>query len=93
VTPTPTPPSAIVIGTGDQGAILRDEPGGIIVGFVAEGDTIQVIDGPSELRGSLWWFVRTVEGVEGWLIGNLMATLTPTPSITPTGFATSTPTP
>jgi hypothetical protein len=92
-TPTPTPPSAIVIGTGDQGAILRDEPGGVIVGFVAEGDTILVIGGPNELKGSLWWFVRTVDEIEGWLIGNLMATLTPTPSITPAGLETPTPTP
>jgi hypothetical protein len=71
----------------------------MIVGFLAEGDLLLVLDGPVVEGRRNWWFVRTLEGLEGWMVGNLMATFTPTPSITPTSTitpistATSTPTP
>jgi uncharacterized membrane protein len=90
-TSTPTPPSVVVFGAGDQGALLRDAPGGMIVGFLAEGDLLLVLDGPVVEGRRSWWFVRTVEGLEGWMVGALMATFTPTPSITPTPTITDTP--
>jgi uncharacterized membrane protein len=83
VTSTPTPPSVVVFGAGEQGALLRDAPGGMIVGFLAEGDLLLVLDGPVLEGRSSWWLVRTVDGLEGWMVGNLMATFTPIPSITP----------
>jgi len=93
VTPTPTPPAAVVIGTGGQGAMLRDEPRGAIIGFLAEGDSLLIISGPEEADGDAWWQVRTADGKEGWIVGGILATLTPTPSVTPTFLVTSSPTP
>ncbi len=93
VTSTPTPPSAVVIGTGDQGAMLRDAPGGAIIGFLAEADLLLIISDPEEVDGDTWWHVRTAEGKEGWIVGGILATVTPTPSVTPTLLVTSSPTP
>jgi hypothetical protein len=93
VTSTPTPPSAVVLGAGDIGAVLRDAPEGVIIGFLAEGDLLLMISGPDEVDGIVWWVVRTADGKEGWIVGGLLATLTPTPSITPTFSVTPSPTP
>lgn len=81
-TSTPTPPQAVVIRTGDQGGFLREEPGGAIIGFLIEGDTLLILSGPEELEGRTWWQVRTSAGEVGWLDGTLVATITPTPSLT-----------
>jgi hypothetical protein len=90
-TATPTPPSAIVIRTGGLGAILRDAPDGTDVGFLAEADAVQVIGGPETIEDEIWWQIRTQDGEEGWLLGVLLATLTPTPSATPSLAVSSTP--
>lgn len=87
-TSTPTPPRAVVIRTGGRGAILRQvpSPGGASVGFLAEGDPLEVVGGPEQVGGQLWWEVRAVSGGQpttGWLLGDLLATITPTPSPTP----------
>ena len=76
-TPTPTPPSAVVLGTGAQGAVLRDEPGGAIIGFVSDGDRVLVLGGPELSGARLWWHVRTVDGMEGWLVASFLNTVTP----------------
>jgi len=78
-TATPTPPSAIVLGTGGQGAILRDAPEGTPVGFVAEGELLLVIAGPDLRATGFWWLVLKEDGSQGWLVGDFLATLTPTP--------------
>ena len=75
---TPTPPSAIVLGTNFRGAILRDAPDGLSIDFVAEGERLLVIDGPEQSAGQLWWLVRKEDGAEGWLLGDFLATVTPT---------------
>jgi hypothetical protein len=86
-TPTATPPRGIVIRTGGRGAILREipSPGGASVGFLAEGDTVEVIGGPEQVGVQIWWEVRAVSGGQvttGWLLGDLLGTITPTPSPT-----------
>jgi len=77
---TPTPPSGIVLGTNFQGAILRDAPDGVPVDFVAERELLLVIGGPEQSSGQLWWLVRKEDGAEGWLLGDFLATVTPTGS-------------
>jgi hypothetical protein len=77
---TPTPPRAIVVGTNFQGAILRDGPNGTPLDFVAEGERLLVIGGPEQSAGQLWWLVRKEDGAEGWLVGDFLATVTPTGS-------------
>jgi hypothetical protein len=90
-TSTPTPPQAVVIRTGDQGGYLRDEPGGAIIGFLAEGESLLILSGPEDIDGRSWWQVRTSAGDVGWLDGNLVATITPIPS--PTLISALSPTP
>ena len=77
---TPTPPSAIVLGTNFRGAILRDKPDGAPVDFVAEREPLLIIGGPEPSAGQLWWLVRREDGSEGWLLGDFLATVTPTGS-------------
>jgi hypothetical protein len=76
-TPTHTPPSAIVLGTGLQGAIIRDAPGGNPVDLVSESEQLLVIGGPETLEEQQWWQVRKEDGTEGWLVGRYLATVTP----------------
>ena len=82
---TPTPPSAIVSRTGGIGAIVREtpSPAGVHVGYLQEGNVILVIGGPADVDGVAWWLVRftTEEGelADGWLRGDLLAILTPSP--------------
>jgi hypothetical protein len=84
-TTTSTPPSGVVIRTGGIGAIVRETPGpvGVHVGYLQEGNIILVLSGPLDLDGDVWWLVRFTddEGLtkEGWLLGELLATITPTP--------------
>jgi hypothetical protein len=87
-TPTATPPKGIVVRTGGRGAILRatPSPGGASIGFLAEGDSLEVIGGPVRVDSQTWWEVRAISGGQvktGWLLGDLLATITPTPSPTP----------
>ena len=79
-TRTPTPPRAIVLGTNLQGAILRDAPDGLPVDFVAEREPLLVIGDPAQSAGQQWWLVRKEDGAEGWLLGDFLATVTPTGS-------------
>jgi translation elongation factor EF-Tu-like GTPase len=77
-TPTFVPVQAVVSGTGDQGAFLRDAPGGVWIGSLKEGETVYII-GPAETKdGQVWIHVRTESGQEGWMAVEFCATLTPT---------------
>jgi len=80
---TPTPPPAVIFGTGGLGALLRSEPNGVSLGGLIEGSQVFVLGGPQTAGGQEWWHVRTSFGQEGWVLGVYLATLTPTPSITP----------
>jgi hypothetical protein len=77
---TPTQPPAIVIGTGGLGAFLRESPNGNSVGGLLDGQVVEVIGGPDFVRGELWWHIRTTDGVEGWVLGTYLATVTPVSS-------------
>ncbi len=71
---TPTPegiaPGAMVVVQGTKGAGLniREQPTTYakILGHAKEGTVLQVLDGPRESDGYVWWKVRTPDGVEGW---------------------------
>lgn len=81
-TPTPTPPSGVVVQTGGLGANLRQAPGlrSATVGFLQEGEIVAVLAGPQRFEGGNWWQVRTALGKVGWLLGDLLATVTPGPA-------------
>jgi hypothetical protein len=82
-TMTPTPPPAVIFGTGGLGALLRDAPNGEALGGLIEGSTVLVLGGPQLVGGQAWWNIRTSDGLEGWVLGTFLATVTPTPSPTP----------
>ena len=82
--------------TGGRGAILRGapQPAGEALGFLQDGDLLEVIGGPVHEDGRLWWQVRAViagQRLEGWILGDLLATVTPTPTVTPPVTPTATP--
>jgi SH3-like domain-containing protein len=66
-----------VLGTGLQGAIIRDVPGGTPVDLVSENERLLVIGGPQVVEEQQWWQVRKEDGTEGWLAGRYLATVTP----------------
>lgn len=88
-TATPTPQPAQVSQTGGTGAVVRVVPNplGSHVGFVEEGTEILLLEGPEQVDEAIWWFIRFTnkqdETLEGWLLGEYLATVTPGPSPTP----------
>ncbi len=66
------------ISIGDQARVaqvdgsntrLRSQPGFTqsIVGKVPEGTRLTILDGPECVDGNNWWYVRTNNGLEGWM--------------------------
>jgi hypothetical protein len=47
---------------------IRSQPGGSgeIIGQVQPGENVLVVDGPQCANGYTWWFVRSLDGLEGW---------------------------
>jgi hypothetical protein len=73
----------VIFGTGSLGALLRDAPNGQPLGGLIEGSPVLVLGGPQVAGDQPWWNIRTADGLEGWVLGTFLATLTPTPSPTP----------
>lgn len=92
-TPTPTPERilAMIWGTGELGAYLREGPSRETdpLGFLQEGTLLYIIGESEEVDGETWWNVQVTyddEILEGWVMRGLLATVTPTitPELTPT---------
>ena len=69
--PSPsTPWQARVVDTGGMGLHLRAQPGldFPILGTLPEGIVAEVLEGPVEVKGHIWWKVA-YEGKEGWCAG------------------------
>ncbi len=49
---------------------LRSQPGSSneLIGQVQPGENVLVVDGPRCADGYTWWFVRSLEGLEGWTV-------------------------
>jgi len=96
VTPTPEQLLAVIWGTGELGAYLREGPSRETnpLGFLLEGTLLQIIGEPEQVDGETWWNVRVIDNdqvIEGWVMHGLLATVTPT--LTPEISPTLTPTP
>lgn len=78
-TPTPAPPLAVLIDTQGRGGTLRRGPGfdQSPVGYLTDGEVLELIGGPELGEGGIWWQVRTADGRVGWVLGDLIATATP----------------
>jgi hypothetical protein len=49
---------------------IRNQPGigGELIGQIQPGDNVLVVDGPRCTDGYTWWFVRSLDGLEGWTV-------------------------
>lgn len=80
VTPEPTTVFARVFAPQGDGAFVREEPGGTILSSLLNGNEVEVISAPQrDQNNQVWVKVRTSNGVEGWMVQELLATETPTP--------------
>jgi len=77
--PEPTPIYAIVITLNNEGANLRNNPEGSILATLPDGTLLEVLPESQQLNGINWMNVRTVDGLEGWIIQDIISLTTPTP--------------
>jgi hypothetical protein len=82
-TATPPLPQAVISGSGVAGVFLRDAPNGLPIGGLLEGTLLDLVSGPVAVGEQLWWQVRTPEGIVGWVLSGYVATVTPTPTSSP----------
>lgn len=79
----PTLPPAGVVGIGVSvtvvdtavGLNLRSQPvvdPNNIVALVPDGTLLEVIDGPQDSEGYIWWQLRTADGAEGWAVADFL---------------------
>jgi hypothetical protein len=80
LTPTPTPVFARVQTEDGTGVLLRDEPGGVVVGSYFDETLMQVLPGEIIQDGVTWIRVIAPDGVNGWIVGRLIKIITPTPN-------------
>ncbi|MQC27171.1 MAG: DUF389 domain-containing protein [Chloroflexi bacterium] len=85
-TPSPTPIAALIQASGGSGAFIRDEPAGQVVTSLLNGELVQLLgDPPSSTGGQLWIHIYVPRtDVDGWILQELIATLTPIPTLAPT---------
>jgi uncharacterized protein YgiM (DUF1202 family) len=65
---------AVVYDTGRSGLNVRSDAGTTFpkVGSVPEGFTVEVIAGPREADGYVWYQVKDETGVNGWAAANFL---------------------
>ena len=74
---TPTPIFAVVQAANSEGVLLRDQPGGAIVGSLLNGALVAIRGPAAEHQGSVWVPVLLPDGKEGWIRLSYLATATP----------------
>ncbi|HNB53724.1 MAG TPA: SH3 domain-containing protein, partial [Anaerolineales bacterium] len=79
-TPTPTPVLAVVNVPGFDGARIRTEPLGSTIAVIANGTVVQILPDSTTVNGVLWYHVITPDGIEGWIVGQLLDIVTVTPA-------------
>lgn len=83
-TPTaePRPYLAVVRVAGAAGAYIRGEPAGAVVSSVLNGAWVEVQPQypEQEANDTLWVYIRTDEGVEGWMMKSLLDIRASTPA-------------
>lgn len=80
LTPTSTPMYALIQTEGNTGALLRDEPGGVVIGSYFDGTLLQVLPGSITQNGTVWVRVIAPDGNNGWIVQSLLVTATPAPN-------------
>lgn len=80
VTPTPTPLYALI--NSSNGALLRDAPGGKVIGSYFDRTLLQILSETAVQTegGQVWVFVQAPDGKVGWILQSLLVTATPAPN-------------
>ncbi len=84
--PTVPPAYAVIAAEVGGGALLRSEPGGngVKQDILENGVVVQVLPEIQKVGNSNWVKVRTLNGVEGWVLQTVLkATAPPPPTYTP----------
>ncbi len=73
-TPTPTPWILSVTGPGSAGLRVRYSPNGVIMGRLADGTRVIVLEGPVTIDDIAWYRISApVDHLEGWIDGGYLA--------------------
>ncbi len=78
----PTPVWASVFAPNNAGALIRSEPvsGSKIVGSVLNNVLVQILPEVEKSGSITWVHIRTLDGLEGWIVQSLLITATPAPA-------------
>jgi hypothetical protein len=78
----PTPVWAAVYAPNNAGGLIRAEPraGSKIVGSVLNNVLVQILPEVEQAGSTTWVHVRTLDGLEGWIVQSLLITATPAPA-------------
>lgn len=80
---TPTPYDLSARLTQLPGFVLRQSPGGPVIGTLRNNQTLTVLYGRMTLNGLVWVEVRDPEGRIGWVPEIYLLAFTPTPTVAP----------
>ncbi len=70
---TPTPWVLVVSGVGTRGLRVRYSPGGVIVGYLQEGEPVVVREQPVMVEGQRWYRIYSpADRLEGWVVGEYL---------------------
>ena len=58
-------------------------PGGETIGYLYNGDIVILLAESAEEGGQSWQRIRTLQGVEGWIVQALVVQVTAVPTPTP----------
>lgn len=73
-TPTATPWLVYVRNVGRTGLRVRYSPDGMVMGSIAEGTAVMVVDGPLVVGETTWYRVISMaDRLEGWVVADYLA--------------------
>lgn len=79
MTPEPTPYIGIVLTLNGGGANVRDMPEGTVIATLLDGTQLEILPENQIVDGTNWLNIRTSDGLVGWIIQDVISTVTPTP--------------
>jgi hypothetical protein len=86
VSPTPTPKAtaayALITASSGGGAIVRNEPGGVPVTTLLNGVLVEVLPDIQSYGGFNYVHIRTMQGIDGWVLQSVLTAATPSPTPT-----------
>jgi len=77
---TPEPTYAVIAASTGGGALVRSEPGagiGSVLTTLINGSIVEVLSETRAVGTIQWVLIRTSDGIEGWVVQDALAILTP----------------